>query len=130
MALKDSGGLVKKYAMVNVQKYQWVAIGDTVKECEQKYLELLRTNGIGNGKNDATADLYQTATGTITAIAPIVTDGNTHYYVALQGRQKLFDLDMSETSLLDIIRYQGGEQITFSYSDGEGELYEVKEIAE
>ena len=130
MALKDGGGLVKKYAMVNVQKYQWVAIGDTVKECEQKYLELLRTNGIGNGKNDATADLYQTATGTITAIAPIVTDGNTHYYVALQGRQKLFDLDMSETSLLDIIRYQVGEQITFSYSDGEGELYEVKEIAE
>ena len=130
MALKDGGGLVKKYAMVNVQKYQWVAIGDTVKECEQKYLELLKTNGIGNGKNDATADLYQTATGTITAIAPIVTDGNTHYYVALQGRQKLFDLDMSETSLLDIIRYQVGEQITFSYSDGEGELYEVKEIAE
>ena len=30
MALKDGAGLVKKYAMVNVQKYQWVAIGDTV----------------------------------------------------------------------------------------------------
>ena len=30
MALKDDAGLVKKYAMVNVQKYQWVAIGDTI----------------------------------------------------------------------------------------------------
>ncbi len=29
MALKDGAGLVKKYAMVNVQKYQTVAIGDT-----------------------------------------------------------------------------------------------------
>ena len=35
MALKDGAGLVKKYAMVNVQKYQTVAIGDTVAECEK-----------------------------------------------------------------------------------------------
>lgn len=31
MALKDGAGLVKKYAMVNVEKYQWVAIGDTIQ---------------------------------------------------------------------------------------------------
>ncbi len=30
IALKDDAGLVKKYAMVNVQKYQIVAVGDTV----------------------------------------------------------------------------------------------------
>ena len=30
MALKDDAGLVKKYAMVNVQKYQIVAFGDTL----------------------------------------------------------------------------------------------------
>lgn len=35
IALKDGAGLVKKYAMVNVQKYQTVAIGDTVEECEK-----------------------------------------------------------------------------------------------
>lgn len=29
MALKDGAGLVKKYAMVNIQKYQNVAIGDS-----------------------------------------------------------------------------------------------------
>ena len=34
MALKDGAGLVKKYAMVNV-KYQTVAIGDSVAECEE-----------------------------------------------------------------------------------------------
>ena len=32
--------------MVNVQKYQWVAIGDTVQECEKNYTQLLSTNGI------------------------------------------------------------------------------------
>ena len=35
MALKDSAGLVKKYAMVIIQKYQNVAIGDTVSACQE-----------------------------------------------------------------------------------------------
>ena len=38
IALKDDAGLVKMYAMVNVQKYQIVAVGDTVSECEEAYL--------------------------------------------------------------------------------------------
>src|SRR5699024_9434095 len=37
IALKDDAGLVKKYAMVNVQKYQIVAIGDSVSQCEENY---------------------------------------------------------------------------------------------
>ena len=37
IALKDDAGLVKMYAMVNVQKYQIVAVGDTVSECEEQY---------------------------------------------------------------------------------------------
>ena len=35
MALKDDAGLVKKYAMVNVQEYQNVAIGDTVQSARR-----------------------------------------------------------------------------------------------
>lgn len=130
MALKDSGGLVKKYAMVNVQKYQWVAIGDTVGECEQAYLDLLKTNGIGNGKSEISSDLYETVKGRITAIAPVVTDGNTHYYVALEKEEKLFDLDMNDTSLLNIIRYQTGDEITFIYYEGDSDTNEVKAIEE
>ncbi len=68
MALKDGAGLVKKYAMVNVQKYQWVAIGDTVQECEKNYTELLSTNGIVS----SAADLGKSVTGRIESISPIV----------------------------------------------------------
>ena len=32
--------------MVNVQKYQIVAIGDTVSECEEVYTDLMYENGI------------------------------------------------------------------------------------
>lgn len=39
MALKDSAGLVKSYAMLNIEKYQNVAIGETVSECEANYIK-------------------------------------------------------------------------------------------
>ena len=48
MALKDSR-TCKKYAMVNIQKYQNVAIGDTVSACQDAYIKLLNTSGITAG---------------------------------------------------------------------------------
>ncbi len=126
MALKDGAGLVKKYAMVNVQKYQWVAIGDTVKECEKAYMTLLATNGIS--KINENQDIFETISGNITAIAPVVIEGNTHYYVALENSDQLFDIDMSDQNLIGIIRYQQGETIQLTYSPEENGLSVVTEI--
>ncbi len=123
MALKDASGLVKKYAMVNVQKYQWVAIGDTIQECEKSYSELLNTNGIVSQN----ADRVKSISGRIEAIAPVVIEGTTHYYVCLTGTEDIFDVDLSDETLLGIIRYQTGEQITLGYMEGYG-LHSVKEI--
>lgn len=123
MALKDGAGLVKKYAMVNVQKYQWVAIGDTVQECERNYTQLLGTNGIVS----ESAAAGQSASGKIESISPIVLEGNTHYYLCLEGQEDIFDIDMSNTSLLQIIRYRPGDKITLEYREGYG-LNEVIDI--
>ena len=125
MALKDGAGLVKKYAMVNVQKYQWVAIGDTVKECEKAYVTLLATNGISDVKNES---LFESVTGTIAAIAPVTIEGNTHYYVALENSGDLFDIDLSDKSLIGIIRYQAGDSIQLTYSRDESGLHPVTGI--
>lgn len=46
MALKDAAGLVKMYAMVNVQQYQIVATGNSVRQCQQNYHELLIDNQV------------------------------------------------------------------------------------
>ena len=46
MALKDEAGLVKKFAMVDIQRYQNVAVGDTVADCQKQYEALLATNGV------------------------------------------------------------------------------------
>lgn len=127
MALKDGAGLVKKYAMVNVHKYQWVAIGDTVKECEKAYVNLLGTNGITDAKDEA---LYEQITGRIAASAPVVIEGNTHYYVALENSNDLFDVDVSDKKLIGIIRYQTGDTISMTYSREESGLHTVNEIQE
>lgn len=73
IALKDDAGLVKKYALVNVQKYQIVAIGDTVSQCEDNYLDLLYTNGVKRRKRyQRGEDNYRK----VTKIAQAVVDGN------------------------------------------------------
>lgn len=116
MALKDGAGLVKKYAMVNVQKYQWVAIGDTVQECEKNYTELLNTNGIVSNL----AEEAKNITGKIESISPVVLEGNTHYYICLENSEDIFDIDMQDTSLIQIVKYQVGDTVTFEYLEGYG----------
>lgn len=67
MALKDAAGLVKMYAMVNVQQYQIVATGNSVRQCQQNYHDLLIDNQVieddGTG-DDMNADGMPESTST------------------------------------------------------------------
>ena len=98
MALKDDAGLVKKYAMVNVQKYQVVAIGDTVSVCEESYNNLLLTNGIKE-KEEVKMD-----TGTIEGkITKIVQRGTQRIVGYYQSRKNFgFVVPDNERFLQDI----------------------------
>ena len=115
IALKDEAGLVKKYAMVNVHKYQVVAIGDTVNECEERYQELLLKEGIQVEEEDTRET--QTLTGKIAKIAQGVVDGNSHYYIMIEGSEDIFDV--SVVDYIDIIKYDIGQEITVEYKVGE-----------
>lgn len=123
MALKDASGLVKKYAMVNVQKYQWVAIGDTIQECEKNYSGLLSTNGIVSPMTEAQKQI----SGRISVISPIVLDGTTHYYICLENSQDVFDADMSDERLIGAIRCKEGDVVLLSYTEGYG-LHKVQQL--
>lgn len=116
IALKDDAGLVKKYAMVNVQKYQVVAIGDTVSKCEENYLELMRENGIETD-DSAAAKETKTIAGTITRIAQGVVEGDSHFYVMVEGSDEIFDV--SVVDFIDIIKYDVGQAVTMEYREGE-----------
>lgn len=124
IALKDDAGLVKMYAMVNIQKYQWVATGDSIKECEKAYSQLLKTNGI----TGAASEQGKTASGKIASLMPVTIEGTSHIYFALEGKQEIFDIDLSNTELLDIIKFQVGDVVHISYLEGENpvKVIEVK----
>lgn len=114
IALKDDAGLVKKYALVNVQKYQLVAIGDTVSQCEEFYNSLLLTNGVKQEETDTRE--IQTVKGMITKIAQGVVDGNSHYYIMLDNSKDIFDV--SVVDYIEIIKYDVGDEVTLEYKEG------------
>ena len=114
MALKDGAGLVKSYAMLNIEKYQNVAIGDTVAECEKAYVKLLAANGISSGTETLTS---QTVSGKIKRVAQAVMDGNSHFYVVLENKDLVFDFPVTEYP--EIIKYDVGDTLTIEYTEGE-----------
>ena len=113
IALKDNAGLVKKYAMVNIQKYQVVGIGDTVSECEDEYQSLLRKEGLQD-KQEESKKL--SVAGKITKIAQGVVDGNSHFYLMIEGSEEIFDVPVVE--FIEIIQYEVGQEISVQYRKG------------
>lgn len=113
MALKDGAGLVKKYAMVNIQKYQNVAIGDTVEQCEEEYVKLLNSSGITKGEEAE----QKKASGTIERIAQSVIDGNSHFYLVLVGREEIFDVPVQD--FLPVVALKEGDAVTIEYTEGD-----------
>lgn len=111
MALKDSAGLVKCYAMLNIEKYQTVAIGDTVSECENNYKQMMSQSGIVVEQPKE----IKRVTGVITQIVPVVIDGNSHYYITLENQSVIYDVNVKDNP--KIITYATGVPVTLNYSE-------------
>lgn len=129
MALKDNAGLVKKYAMIDIQRYQNVAVGDTLEETEKSYKKLLRANGVSTDDDSGKATKTDgTATGTISLISPVVLDGNSHYYVMLNGDGTLYDCPVA--NVVDIVRYKEGDSVTLTVSGDNGDVATVSAVSQ
>jgi len=113
MALKDGAGLVKSYAMLNIEKYQNVAIGDSVLQCESNYIKLLKDNGIVEEQQPEVKETKKVK-DIISKIMPVVIDGNTHMYIMLSQSDSIYDVDVSK--YVDIIRYSEGMEIMLEYT--------------
>lgn len=129
MALKDNAGLVKKYAMIDIQRYQNVAVGDTLEETEKSYKKLLRANGVSTDDDSGKATKTGgTATGTISLISPVVLDGNSHYYVMLNGDGTLYDCPVA--NVVDIVRFKEGDSVTLTVSGDNGDVATVSAVSQ
>lgn len=128
MALKDAAGLVKMYAMVNVQQYQIVATGNTVSDCQQRYHELLIENQIlaeEEPEPEPEIELLKVS-GKIEEIRSANIDGNTIYYLRLEKGKVYYTVSAKEYPLAVILDV--GDSVDISYAPSEEMLVEAEEL--
>ncbi len=115
--MKDAANLVKTYAMVNVARYDIVAIGDTVPACEQKYVQMLSDKGI-----TIPDQLPQTqAKGSVAEIRTAVIEGNSYYFIRLEGENTFYSISAAQNR--NAVTLNPGDQVVIDHAvppaDGE-----------
>lgn len=141
MTLKDSGDLVKRYAMVNVQNYQVVVTGEKISECTEAYVNSLKQNNInidvdidkiedatGNQVNEDGGDKAEilTVKGIVSDIRTAVINGNSVYFIELDESGVYYSVKASEEENVVIINV--GDEITIAYEESEGKIIEADSI--
>ncbi len=112
MSLKDDAGLVKMYAYVDMAQYHIVGTGNSVNEARTNYLSLLKDENI-----EAAPDVpeeTQTVSGTVTAVASAVIDGNTRYYVRLGEDDRIHVLSAALSDALPFVK--AGDTLSITYA--------------
>lgn len=121
MSLKDDAGLVKMYAFVDMAQYQVVGTGSSVDKAREAYIEALKDEDIspaptpgGDGEESVQKT---TVSGKISAVTSVVIDGNTCYYLMLEGVEGVKVVPATATDLLPFATL--GDQIKLEYENGE-----------
>ncbi len=96
MSLKDSAGLVKMYAFVDVNQYQIVGTGNTVEKARNDYISKLKDENVADVPEEPTSEI----SGVIEKINSAVVNGNTVYYIKLQGDEKIYTVAVTKSDLL------------------------------
>ena len=121
MTLKDDGGLVKLYALVNVEKYSIVATGTTQEKAMESYQALLVEEGIISELPDMRPDSSSQDFSITAADVKIVTLGGESYvYISApdtDGGNRLFRAAISEDESLLLIRV--GDALSLKATAGE-----------
>lgn len=118
MVLKDNGGLVKMYAMVNVEKYNLVATGSTQAEVFTAYKTLLHSSGM---IQEEEVDLETKATKTIEIqdIQYITLSGDTIVYVK-DSEGKVYKQSFAENEKLILLSI--GDKVKIIFEEGDEDI--------
>ena len=118
MVLKDNGGLVKMYAMVNVEKYNLVATGSTQAEVLAAYKTLLHSSGM---IQEEEVDLETKASKTIEIqdIQYITLSGDTIVYVK-DSEGKVYKQFFAENEKLILLSV--GDKVKIIFEEGDEDI--------
>ena len=123
MVLKDENGLVKLYALVNVENYGIVATGDSQSAAKTAYLEELAKRGVIT-EDDVPAPETKTAEITVTSVRLATVGGETVVYITAQDGVVYRGSLASDESLILVT-----EGMTLSVEYAETEHEKIRAIA-
>lgn len=119
LSLKDAAGLIKEYALVDVQNYQNVYIAQTVPLLITQYAQV---NNLEIENVETESDI-ETINGKIDQIQAVVVDGDSVYYFTVKGEVYRANIKISER--LPFI--ENGAAVEFD-ATAEGEVKRIEII--
>ncbi|MGM9682011.1 MAG: hypothetical protein ACI3XQ_00275 [Eubacteriales bacterium] len=115
MVLKDDAGIVKLYALVNVEHYTVVATGDTQASAKRAYIEKLKQEGIIAPETEISGgDAYESADITVKDVRMAVLDGQSVVYITDADGTVYKQYLANDESLILVAP---GDMITVKYTD-------------
>ena len=132
LALKDAGGLVKSYALVNVKEYQKAVYGTTLKEALNKYLILIGKESQVEtpDENENIVDEYPTATydtevtGVVKEIRTGDINGTTYFYIFIEDTASCYRISLAESE--GVIFLNIGDEVTLSIVSSNDSIIRAK----
>ncbi|RZK05105.1 MAG: hypothetical protein EOO46_16110, partial [Flavobacterium sp.] len=121
MTLKDDGGLVKMFAMVSINDYTIVGVGNTMRETLMAYKNVY--NMADNGIESESVTPKNTLTSVVTRISNDVKNGNSFYYFMVKDYPNVFvgSSQLSNELPVTIV----GDSIKISYDVDMEEVIDV-----
>ena len=125
MSLKDNAGLIKMIAMVSVEDYTIVGVGNNIKEALRAYKNALHSKGNAVAPNRF-ANSY-IVKSVIMRVSKDIRNGNSFYYLMLKDyTNKIFvgsSLISNEIPLSLV-----GDSVQITYDEGQNELVDISKF--
>lgn len=123
MVLTDNGGLVKMYAMVNVEQYNLVVTAESQEEVFTKYRKLLAKEGKEGGSAENTGeDTIKEADIVVADMEYITMDGETYVYIK-DDAGNVYKQKFSEDE--SVIKISVGDTIRVQYEEMESGIHRI-----
>ncbi len=121
MTLKDDGGLVKMFAMVAIEDYTIVGVGNTLTETLMAYKNAF--NMAGNKINPKGTTKKLILNSVVQRINSDIKNGNSFYYFTVEGRPNIFIGSSQISNELPVTL--SGDSIAISFDDDTQGLIDI-----
>lgn len=122
MVLTDNGGLVKMYAMVNVEQYNMVVTAQSQEELFSKYKKLLANNGDKKNDGDGEESPVKETEIIVSEMEYITMEGETYVYIKDEDGNAYKMLFAEDES---VIKVSVGDRILVQYDENENGIHDL-----